>query len=114
MNDEKLEPLPSPYEIMDLGDGGTIATTIENWKLGSMKITPRKIGVEKEISALRIWVPLEVKPTVPPYYDITSGTLIAGLLGYLKQPGWEKKRYKITKHGVAPMARFTLEVTSVA
>ena len=102
----EIKTLEPPYEILDLGDGGQLRTTIENWQLGKMKITPRTIGEEKEILALRIWVPEDVKPTVPGYYDITSQTLIAGLRGYLEAPGWKDLVFTIVKHGVAPTARF--------
>lgn len=107
----ELAELDLPLELLDLGDKGELETRITQWREGRATITPRDTMEPKQIRVLRIWVPSEVKPTVPAYYDITSTTLIAGLRGYLTAPGFDRKIYKITKQGRAPAARFTLEVS---
>jgi len=107
---EELKRLPPPFEILDLADGESIEMQIKKWELGLGIIVPRVIGVEKEIRILRVWVDPRYKLTVPYYWDITSGTLQAGLLPYLEKPNFTKLIFKITKYGVAPRARFTLEV----
>lgn len=107
---EDLEKLEGPYEILDLGDRGHKELRILSWKLGRMVIQPRETGVAKEIKALRVWVPKEIKPLFPDYWDITAQTLIAQLIPHLERPGWEEARFIITKYGEAPKARFSLEV----
>lgn len=77
---------------------------------GGNNYTPGIRDSEKRIRALRVWVPKEIKLLFPYYWDITSQTLIAQLMPALEAPGWEAKKYKITKYGVAPKARFSLEV----
>jgi hypothetical protein len=64
----------------------------------------------KMIKALRIFVPAQTKPIGVSWYDITSQTLIAQLLPFLEQPNFGNKTFVITKYGVAPKARFTVEV----
>jgi hypothetical protein len=110
---EELKELPPPYEILDLGDRGTKDLVVEKWELGTMKIVPRRDRIEKRIKALRVWVTEEVKPTEPGYWDITSTTLIQGFLPHLEVPDFKLKRFRITKYGVAPAARFTLEVIPI-
>jgi len=44
------------------------------------------------------------------YWDINSKTLVAQLLPQLRLPGYEGKKFTITKHGIEHTARFTLEV----
>jgi len=70
----------------------------------------RGAGVtEKEIEVLRVHLAPGVKAYPPMYYDITSKTLQAQLMPMFYERGYENFTYVITKFGVAPMARFTLE-----
>jgi len=103
--------IESPYEIFDIGDGGVVTTKILKWELGEMTIKTRVVVGQKVVKVLRIFVPPETKPIFPDYYDITSTTLIAQLVPFLQQADFINKKYKITKVGVAPQARFTLEVS---
>jgi len=64
---------------------------------------------EKEIEVLRLHLPPGVKPYPPNYWDITSKTLMAQFLPHLLQPMFERYEYIVTKYGIAPRARFTLE-----
>ena len=105
-----MERLQGPYEILELEDRGTLETRILNWSVGEVEIHPGYQPEGKWITALRVWVPREHKEFFPWYWDITSQTLLAQLLPYLEQPGFDTKMFRITKHGVAPRARFTLEV----
>jgi len=50
------------------------------------------------------------KALFPDYWDISSKTLVAQLLPQLRLPGYEGKKFTITNYGIAPKARFTLEV----
>jgi len=108
---EVLRPLMEPYEILDLPDRGSITLRVVSWERGSMKIHPKYPGapVEKEIPVLRVHLAAGVKPTPPQYFDVTSKTLSAQLLPYFLERGFTEYRYVITKYGVAPKARFTLE-----
>ena len=105
-----MEKLKGPYEILELGDGETLTTRITAWEEGEVEIHPAYKPEGKLVAALRMHVPKEDKEFFPYYWDVTSTTLVAQLKPWLEEPGFERRTYKITKHGVAPRARFTLEV----
>jgi len=107
---EELKELAGPFEIFELTDGQTYRLRVTGWELGKVMIHPADRPAGKLIRALRVRVPAEIKTDYPPYWDITSQRLVAQLLPYLQQPGYVSKEFVITKHGVAPKARFTLEV----
>lgn len=104
--------MPGPYELLELADGQSVDLALVSWERGTMTITPRNAGaaVPKVIPVLRLHLAEGVKPYPPMYYDVTSKTLMAQLIPHLSQPNFERFRYRITKHGIAPTARFTLEV----
>lgn len=107
---EDLEELTA-LEILELGDGGTYTLQPISWKLGKYKIFTTRRPDGKVIQVLRVWVPKEEKQVGPNYWDITSQTLIAQILPYLEVAGYGTRRFTITKHGMGPTARFTLEVS---
>jgi len=76
-----------------------------------MLIHPRYPGApeEKEIESLRLHLAPGVKALPPNYYDLTSKTLQSQMLPMLLERGFERYEYVITKYGVAPKARFTVE-----
>lgn len=102
--------LPGPYELLDLEDEETLTTKIESFDAGEVKIETKRKPEGKFVNTLRVHVPQHSKDYFPFYWDITSQTLIAQLMPFLEQPGYAQKTYTITKHGVAPRARFTLIV----
>jgi hypothetical protein len=106
-----MEPLPRPYDILELADGQSITLQIKGFADGTMKIVPKGQTAEKEIRVLRVVVPPEIKTTGVPYWDITATTLVAQLQPYLYAPGYQTKKFTITAHGIAPMKRFTLKVS---
>ena len=108
---EELRRLPGPYEILDLPDRGSVSIRVVSWERGSIIIHPRWPGApaEKEIPVLRVHLAAGVKPYPPMYYDVTSKTLQAQFLPMLMERGFENYEYVVTKYGVAPRARFTLE-----
>ena len=57
--------LEEPREILDLQDQGSLRTRILRHELGTTRITPRDKTQEKEIEALRIYVPKEDKQHYP-------------------------------------------------
>jgi len=107
---EQENELKGPYEIFELDDGETRQLRITNWEQGAVTIYPVHKPTGKVINALRVHVPQETKPYFPYYWDITSKFLVAQMLGYLEVPGYQDKVFTVTKHGVAPKARFSLEV----
>lgn len=108
---EELRPLVGPYEILDLPDGGSVTLRPVSWERGTIVIHPKWPGApaEKVIPVLRVHLAAGTKPYPPMYYDVTSKTLQAQLWPLLLERGFEDYAYIVTKHGVAPKARFTLE-----
>lgn len=102
--------LTEPREILDLQDGGTLKTRIVRHELGTTRILPRGATEDKEIEALRIHVPKEDKTHFPWYWDITGKTLKHQLLPMLEEIEKNGRVVIITKQGVAPTARFKVEV----
>ena len=102
--------LPEPYEILDLGDGASEAFVPVKYERGTMIIHPRYRGApaEKEIPVLRVHVRTEDKAFFPHYWDVTSKTAAAQLLPMLMDPRARDYMITVTKHGVAPRARFTV------
>jgi hypothetical protein len=107
----ELRPLQGPYEILELRDRESVRLRVVSWEQGTITIHPRYPGApaEKEIAALRVHLAAGTKPYPPLYWDITSKTLQAQLLPLLLERGFERYEYVITKYGVPPKARFTLE-----
>ena len=97
-------------EILELEDGQTVQLTIVDWEIGTMEITGRTFPGTKEIRVLRVRVPEHTKTLGPPYWDITGQRLIEQMLPHLNVAGFERRRFIITKHGVAPTAKFQLKV----
>ena len=109
---EKLPPLRKTAEIMDMRDGDSAKLIITDWEAGRMTIHPRYPGAPKSkiICGLRLYLQPETKTIGPPYFVLTSKTLIESLTPYLERPDFDQKLYTITKYGVEPKARFELEV----
>lgn len=108
---EELRRLVGPMEFLDLPDRGSVRIRIVSWERGSTEINTIRRGreVRVEIPILRVHVTAASKPYPPMYYDISSKTLTAQMLPFLMERGFERFEYVITKFGVAPRARFTLE-----
>lgn len=107
-----VEALPEliGMELLELVDGQAIELRILRWEAGRATIHPGYGDRPKLIRVLRVWVPPADKPVGPDYWDITSQTLMYQMQPYLERVGFQTRIYRITKHGVAPRARFTLEV----
>lgn len=110
-----LRLLPGPYEILELADGQSVRLRVVSYERGSMVIHPLMEGapLEKTIEVLRVHLAPGIKALPPMYYDITSKTLIAQFMPLLLERGYENYWYTVTKYGVAPRARFTLERSPV-
>lgn len=108
---EDLEELPGPYELLELADRGSLTVWLKAWERGSMIIHPRYEGAppEKKIPVLRVHVADDFEKLPPRYYDVTSKTLMAQWLPMLSAADFRRYKYTVTKFGVPPRARFTLE-----
>ena len=105
-----MAELPGPFEILELEDGQSITLKVTKYESGEMLIHPAYKPEGKWIKGLRVWVPEETKNYFPYYWDITSQTLIAQLEPLLAGPGGLARTYIVTKHGIGPRARFSVEV----
>jgi hypothetical protein len=105
-----IKKLQEPYEIFEMLDGETRELRVKSFELGSIDIKTSEVPQGKTITALRVFVPIEFKSVGVNWFDITSKTLTAQLLGYLQQPDFDKRLFVIKKFGVAPKARFTVQV----
>lgn len=110
---EQAKEMAGPYEIFELTDGETRELRITGWSQGNVTIYPAHKPTGKVINALRVMVPEDSKDFFPYYWDITSKMLVAQMVPYLEQAGYQDKVFVVTKYGVAPKARFTLEVRPV-
>jgi len=106
--------LTGAIEVLDLPDGGSVTFIPARYEEGEILIKPERAPQGIRVKALRVYVEPATKPIGAPYYDITSGTLIAQLRPTLSRGDFTQYRYKITKYGVAPAARFGLEVTRIS
>jgi len=106
-----LRSLIGPYEYLELPDRGVVRFMVSSFERGTTVIHPRYEGApsEKTIEALRIHVSEKYKPLPPPYWDITSKTLIAQLLPLILERDRDRYEYVVTKYGEGVKARFTLE-----
>ncbi len=104
------EKLPEPYEILDLVDGASVQMRVFGWRQGTLEIVKRDTGERKTIRALRIIISGEHKATGPAYWDVTSKLLQVQLEELFKTPNLTAHVFTITKHGVAPSARFSVQV----
>ena len=104
--------LTPPYEILEMADGEVKTLTPQTYERGEIQISPRFEGApeRKMINARRIRVPRSEKPAGAPYWDITSGTLIVTLDELVAGLALGSYSVKLTKVGVAPKARFQVNV----
>jgi len=79
---------------------------------GEIEIHPKYPGAPpvKIIKALRVLVSAGTKPLGPPYWDITSQTLIATIKPLLAASKVSPFKCRLTAHGVAPSKRYSLEI----
>ena len=105
-----MATLPPPAEILDLGDGQSVDFTVTKWEDGDLFIQARGSPAGRNVRTVRMHVPPEDKPVGAPYWDATAGNLVARLLPILNMVVAERRRLRVTKHGVAPAARHQVDV----
>lgn len=103
--------LPGPYELLDLQDKELRTFRVVKFEEGEIPIKTQDEPGGKIVQACRVHVRTEDKVAGLPYYDITSKTLCAQILPFLRDPGQRARRFTVTAHGVRPMKRYTLEVS---
>lgn len=97
-------------EILELEDGEAKDLRVVEYELGEMIIHPKAGPPDKRVRVLRLHVRGEDKTVGPPYWDVTGQTLIEQLLPYLKRPDFRALAFRVTKYGIAPKARFQLQI----
>jgi len=105
-----VSTLPPPAELLELGDGESRELRVESFEVGDMTITPRDGRGPKSIVVVRVHLPREDKPLFPHYFDLTAGTLTPQVIAILEARRSFPARLVLTKYGVAPRARFTVQV----
>ena len=103
--------LDGPMELLELADGESLTFHVEKWERADTIIKPKHAPQGKVADTLRVYVPPADKRFFPHYWDITAKRAIAQLIPHLQRPGFEKRTFKLTKHGEKPTAHFDLEVT---
>lgn len=106
-----MATLPEPYELLDLQDKELRTFRVVGYEEDEIPIKTQDEPKGKVVHACRVHVPRDDKVTGLPYYDITSKTLCAQILPFLRDPVQRARRFTVTAHGVRPRKRFTLEVS---
>lgn len=105
-----MPPLSSPMELLDLPAEGELVTRVTKWEQGVTTIKPARAPDGVEVTVFRLHVPLEDKKQAPQYWDVTATTLHPSLLAHLPTIVADRRWIRIRKFGVAPRARFQLEI----
>ena len=102
--------LPEPMELLDLPDKGSLTLKVQSWEDGEATIKTGAVPEGKVVAITRLHTTKEYKPLYPFYYDVTSKTLRAQLAPQLPDIVKNQRTLVITKYGVAPQARFSVEL----
>lgn len=105
-----MAEMAGPFEILEMGDEETKDFKVLKWEVGETKIHPAYKPEGKWIKSLRLFIPEDTKDYFPFYWDVTSQTLIAQLVPMLEVMDLTSKVFRVTKHGLGPRARFSVEV----
>jgi len=103
-------PITPPIELLDLPAEGELVTRVLRMEEGEAFIKPSRAPQGVNVAVVRLHVPPEDKPTAPHYWDVTATTLHPSLRSQLPAAIQERRWVKVRKYGVAPRARFSLEV----
>jgi len=109
---EALEPLPPPYEILELEPGVPVDLEVTGYRIGRITIKPRFPGAppEKTVAAVRVYLTERCKPTFPHYYDITPQRLVAQLIPILLAGYWRTHIIRIVRDVPGPKAHFSVQL----
>lgn len=106
-----MAELPGPLELLDLQDKESATFKVVRFLEGTAKIKTDDVPEGKEVAILRVHLVPGTKTIGLNYWDISSKTLQAQLVPFLKDPAQRQRTFKVTAHGVRPRKRFTLEVS---
>jgi hypothetical protein len=108
---ETLPFLDPPFEILEFEPGKAYEFTVAAFKIGRLKIKPRWPGApeEKEVIAIRIFVPKEEKPQFPHYWDITPSRLVTQLAAMLIAEFPRQRRIRVLRDIAGPKAHFSVQ-----
>ncbi len=106
-------PLEPPIELLNLPSEGELVTRVTRMEESETFIKPGRAPQGVNVQVIRLHVPPEDKPTAPLWWDVTATTLHPSLRAQLPGAIAEKRWIRIRKFGVAPRARFSLEVYPV-
>ena len=104
-----MDKLSGPYEVFDIGSGEAVQIRVKRWDQGEIEIHPGYREEIKIVEAVRLYLDHPWIEGRLPYIDVTSGRLRENLIPILEKMGPEGVVLRITKHGVAPKAIFTVE-----
>jgi len=101
-----------PFEILELADGQSVRLKAVRFEVGEMDIRPRYAGApeSKRIPVLRLHLAPNIKPTGPPYWDVTSKTCQAQLRPLEPEIVGKGREFVITAHGSGPSKRFSVRI----
>lgn len=102
--------LSPPFELLDLPPGGELVTRVVRMEEDRAVIKPARAPQGVEVTVLRLHVPAADKAVAPQWWDVTATTLHPSLRAQLPAVIREGRWIRIQKFGVAPRARFSLEV----
>jgi len=102
-----LEP---PIELLDLPAEGELVTRVTRMEEAQAFIKPARAPQGVNVQVIRLHVPPSDKPTAPLWWDVTATTLHPSLRVQMPAAIAGGLWVKIRKYGVAPRARFSLEV----
>ena len=99
-----------PFEILDLPNGGELVTRVTRIEEGEAEFKPARAPEGIMLHVVRLYVPQEDKATAPPWWDVSATTLQPSLVASLVNLPPTGRWIRILKQGVAPRARFSLEL----
>ncbi len=102
--------LSHPFELFDLPDGAELVTRVLRFEDTEDTIKPPRAPQGVTVRIVRLHVPPEDKPHVPAYWDLTASRFLPTLVAALPDVVAGKRWIRIRKEGIAPRARFSLEV----
>jgi len=107
-----LEPLPPPYEILELEPGKPVRIKVLGYKIGRMTIHPKYSAgaFEKTIVAIRIFTDEESKPTFPQYWDITPSRLVYQLAPLLANHNMIGRTIELYRDIPGPKAHYQVRI----
>ncbi len=100
----------SPFDILELRDGGELVTRVLAFEEGPVVVTPRDGRAPKVVQGIRLHVPMEDKQTAPPWWDVTAQTVKPTLLAVLPRVTQGKLWLKLHKYGDGAGARFGVDL----